>query len=448
MSATFSLWRSLADRITHWPGRGAPQVARQMDQALTLARNLVSQHGETAGTKVAAELASLVSAMDEARLIDFFEALVRNFAADAEALQVAAQAYLADPSELQASRLGAACEPPRQELLRRINMAPGGTALLLAMRTKVLELRRARPDLEPLAYDLGHLLSSWFNRGFLKLEKIDWNAPAAILERLIAYEAVHAIAGWDDLRRRLTGDRRCFGFFHPALPGEPIIFVEVALTRTMSASVDALIRSESQPAASAPPNTAIFYSISSCQPGLRNISFGNLLIKQVVADLVAENPELKTFATLSPIPGFRAWVDKAVAAGRIESGLADQLAQPQWWLDAAASERLRPHLLRLCAQYLTGAPGEDRSVDPVARFHLSNGARLERINWRADLSPKGIAESHGLMVNYRYLPSDIEANHHAFVVEKRVVYAKAVREVMGPPSGPSGRQPARLSLVS
>ena len=373
-------------------------------------------------------------------------------------LRAAAQAYLAEPTSERATQLTEAAEPARQELLRRMNMAQGGTAALVAMRKDLLVHLRREPNLKSLNSDLRHLLASWFNRGFLELRQIDWQTPAAVLEKLIVYEAVHEIHGWDDLRRRLAPDRRCFGFFHPALPGEPLIFVEVALTSGLTSSVQSLLvregdeRSEHERERAA--DTAIFYSISNCQDGLRGISFGNFLIKQVVEELKAELPGLIRFSTLSPVPGFRRWLDRqlvtggaaelvrsdeieaalraaqsAVGDGSAVDKLRGLLASERWWENPACADALRGPLSRLCAIYLT-TPTERRGpADPVARFHLGNGARLERLNWLGNVAPRGIAESFGIMVNYADDPEQIEANHEAFV-RGAIVRSAAVDELL------------------
>jgi malonyl-CoA decarboxylase len=280
--------------------------------------------------------------------------------------------------------------------------------------------------LKLLDADLRHLFASWFNRGFLELRRIDWQSPAAVLEKLIAYEAVHEIKGWDDLRRRLAPDRRCFAFFHPALPGEPLIFVEVALVRGLATAMPPLLARETDEEAAraqaARADTAIFYSISNCQDGLRGISFGNFLIKQVVEELQAEFPQLKRFSTLSPVPGFRRWLMQRLAEGSDpDTVLLPKLERDGWWHDLAQSEKLRPALMRLCALYLTRQPSPGSRVDPVARFHLGNGARLERINWLGNVARRAIQESFGIMVNYLYDHDSIEDNHEAFVRDGTIV---------------------------
>ena len=325
-------------------------------------------------------------------------------------------------------------EPPRQELFRRLNLAPGGTAALVAMREDLLKYGSDDDELKSVDNDFEHLLGSWFNRGFLVLRHIDWSTPADILERIIRYEAVHEIQGWDDLRRRVQpSDRRCFGFFHPSLVDEPLIFVEVALTQEIPASIQNLLAEDRTMLPAGQATTAVFYSISNCQLGLRGISFGNFLIKQVVEDLSRELPSLKTFVTLSPAPTFGAWLsrvmDNSAFAGipDLDTTALAALRSPAWHQDAIQVERLRPLMLGLAAiYYLRAKSPSGKPVDPVARFHLGNGARLERLNWPADVSTKGLRESYGLMVNYLYDLRYIEANHEAFVNEGAIIASDAV----------------------
>jgi malonyl-CoA decarboxylase len=408
-----------------------------LDRAKRLAEALLSERGEASGVIVARELHESLRALDAEGRLAFYEFLSRNFLPDAERLRAAAQAYLAAPGADTAGRLAEAAEPRRQELLRRMNMSPSGTAALVALRKDLLGRLRDTPELKPLDADLKHLFASWFNRGFLELRRIDWRSPAAVLDKLIAYEAVHEIQGWSDLKRRLAPDRRCFGFFHPALPGEPLIFVEVALVNGLSAAVQPILAQgddagENEAAARARANradTAIFYSISNCQDGLRGVSFGNFLIKQVVQELEAEFPRLTRFSTLSPVPGFRRWLGKRLAADPAEAASLAPLETESWWRDAARAEAMRGPLMGLCATYLTTA-GPSGPGDPVARFHLGNGARLEQINWLGNTAARGIAESYGLMVNYLYDPETIEANHEAYAHEGAVVRSRQVDALM------------------
>ena len=318
-------------------------------------------------------------------------------------------------------RLQRVVESPRQELFRRLNLAAGGTAALVEMRRRVLGELRAQTHWAGVDADLAHLLGSWFNRGFLTLQRIDWRTPALVLEKLMQYEAVHEIQGWRDLRRRLESDRRCFAFFHPALPDEPIIFIEVALTKGMSDQVQPLLDPDSPVVDPGGADTAIFYSITNCQEGLRGISFGNFLIKQVAEDLGREFPRVKTFATLSPIPGFRRWLAATADAHPQLSELLGELATEDWYQRAGPGSRARTELMRLCAYYLQHAKHDREPADAVARFHLGNCARMERLNWLADTSTTGMARSAGMMVNYVYRLKDVERNHEAYAREHLIV---------------------------
>ncbi len=453
------LWSSTADRGRPFANM-PPATVPPLDRARQLAQALVSERGEASGAAIARELHDALQALLPDDQAAFFEFVAAQFQPDPVALRAAAERYATEPTADGAMLLGRAAEPLRQELLRRMNMSPGGTAALVAMREHVLKLLKAQPTLKPLDSDLLHLLGSWFNRGFLELRRIDWQTPAAVLEKLIAYEAVHEIAGWDDLRRRLAGDRRCFAFFHPALPGEPLIFVEVALTQGLAAAVQPLLAaSEGDEAArrrAAKADTAIFYSISNCQEGLRGISFGNFLIKQVVEELKAELPSLVQFSTLSPIPGYRGWLVRrlegsdgagvfrpeevatlrAAIGGDPDRTPADLLAaatERAWWQDPVRAAALLDPLRRLCAVYLTQPNTGLRGSDPVARFHLGNGARLERINPLGNISARGMKESFGFMVNYLYDRNEIEANHEAFVHTGHVVRSAAVDALLVSP---------------
>jgi len=408
-----------------------------VDRAKQLAATLLSERGEASGAQVARELHHVLGALDPDDRHSFQRYLAKEFQPDKTALHTAAERYLADSTAEAAAALAQAADPPRQEVLRRMNMAPGGTGALIAMRSELTTHLHDDPELKLLDADLKHLLGSWFNRGFLELRRIDWQSPAAVLEKLIAYEAVHEIKGWDDLRRRLAPDRRCFAFFHPALPGEPLIFVEVALVQGLATAMPPLLAPETDEEAArtqaARADTAIFYSISNCQDGLRGISFGNFLIKQVVEELQAEFPQLKRFSTLSPVPGFRRWLMKRLAEGSDPgTALLLELQRDGWWHDLTQSEKLRPAVMRLCALYLTGRSSPGSRVDPVARFHLGNGARLERINWLGNAAPRAIQESFGIMVNYLYDHDSIEDNHEAFVRDGTIVHSPDVDALLEP----------------
>jgi malonyl-CoA decarboxylase len=410
-----------------------------LDRAKRLALTLLSERGEASGALLARELHGVLRTLDAGERHGFQRYLASEFQPDTAALRIAAERYLADTTAEAAAALAQAADPPRQELLRRMNMAPGGTGTLIAMRSEITAHLRHEPELKLLDADLKHLFASWFNCGFLELRRIDWQSPAAVLEKLIAYEAVHAIKGWDDLRRRLAPDRRCFAFFHPALPGEPLIFVEVALVEGLATSMPPLlsqdVEEDTARAQATGADTAIFYSISNCQDGLRGVSFGNFLIKQVVEELQAEFPQLKRFSTLSPVPGFRRWLMRQLAEeSNADAALLPKLARDGWWHDPEQSEPLRAALMRLCATYLTRRPSPGNRIDPVARFHLGNGARLERINWLGNTELRAIQESFGIMVNYLYDHDSIENNHEAFVRGGAIVRSPEVDALMQGPA--------------
>jgi len=450
MSVTFlqRIWSSVAER-----GRvlaRLPHVEDPEARAIELAHSLISESGEATGAARAVALIEAYEALRPDQRHRFHLYLACEFLPSPERLAAAAKAYLAAPTPGSAAQLHAASEAPRQELLRRMNVAPGATHLLVRMREELLAAARHNPELRPLEQDLHQVLTAWFNRGFLELRRIDWNISASVLEKLIAYEAVHEIRGWDDLRRRLAPDRRCFAFFHPAMPDEPLIFVEVALCRGLASEIAPLLSLATPRDDFERADTAIFYSISNCQPGLRGISFGSFLIKQVVEALSSELPGLKCFATLSPVPGLRAWLDRRLAAGdetlltsedraAIAQGsdgaataeLAALLSATDWTGDESPGAPLRSVLLRLAARYLTASNEGRGPEDPVARFHLGNGARLERIHWRANLGARGLEESYGVMVNYLYDPELIEANHEKFAAQRVVSYSSQVAEILG-----------------
>jgi malonyl-CoA decarboxylase len=410
-----------------------------LDRAKQLAETLLSERGEASGALVSRQFHEVLGALDASDRHGFQRYLATEFQPDRSALRAAAERYLANGTAEAAAALAQAADPPRQELLRRMNMAPGGTGALIAMRSEIASCLCGEPELRLLDADLKHLFASWFNRGFLELRRIDWQSPAAVLEKLIAYEAVHAIKGWDDLRRRLAPDRRCFAFFHPALPGEPLIFVEVALVEGLATSMPPLlsqaVEEDTARAQAAGADTAIFYSISNCQGGLRGVSFGNFLIKQVVEELQAEFPQLERFSTLSPVPGFRRWLTERLADdGNAGVALSRDIESDRWCHHSAQRENLRPMLMRMCAQYLTRQPSPGNRIDPVARFHLGNGARLERINWLGNTAPRAIQESFGIMVNYLYDHDSIENNHEAFACGGTIVRSPDVDALMQGPA--------------
>lgn len=406
----------------------------------SLSQTLLSERGEASGVALAQQILQRYEALDADKQLAFFRFLAESqvFTPNIETVKQAAQLFLDAPNSEGLKRLRRAVESPRAEYLHRLNLAPGATAKIVRMRADLLRHIKGNAGLASVDADFVQLLISWFNRGFLVLQRIDWTTPASILDKIIRYEAVHEIKGWDDLRRRLDpADRRCFAYFHPSLVDEPLIFVQVALTRDIPASIQNVLGSDTRSIKPNEPTTAVFYSISNCQEGLRGISFGNFLIKQVVDDLSRTIPSLKTFVTLSPVPGFTAWLDRAKTTNILtyldatQLAILDNLADPDWLTDAELVEELKPVILTVAAHYFLAARNVNgRPIDPVARFHLGNGARLERLNWCGDVSPKGMAESHGLMVNYLYELRDIERNHETYANSGTIAASKAVRSLL------------------
>jgi len=439
------LWRDMASSVTG-PAEDASWEAR-------MRACLEARGGEISVRNRAASLAQSYTQLDETGRLAFFRALA-SFDSDPAAVEAAMREVSAAPDSAARAaakaRLRRMLEPPRLRLLAQFSTIPDGVKFLVNLRADLMRGMGRDPMLQALEADLRGLLANWFDLGFLELRRIDWHSPAALLEKLVGYEAVHRIRTWRDLKNRLDSDRRCYAFFHPRMPEEPLIFVEVALVKGLAASVQKLLDEKAPVQDPREADTAIFYSINNCQRGLDGISFGNFLIKRVVTLLSEEFPNLKAFSTLSPIPGFRRWLeeqlvepqpnllseeeDKQLADG---SGLADgsaalrallgsrrPLAEP--WISKA-----EPVLTRLCARYLLieAGRGGRRARDPVGHFHLSNGARVERICWRGDTSDKGIRESLGFMVNYLYDPARIETYHEAYVGEGNRPAAPALRKL-------------------
>lgn len=414
-------------------GKGARSIDR-------LCEDLLSGKGEASGMALAQAVLEAWQRLDKPGRLAFFTLLAERFGPDAERLDKAIDAYREKPGAAAVAALHLASEPRRQELLRRLNLAPEGTHVLVQMREALFEAMEAEPALKAVDTDFRHLFGSWFNRGFLVLRRIDWRTPANVLEKIIRYEAVHEIQGWDDLRRRLEpADRRCFAFFHPQLVDEPLIFVEVALTTAIPHSIGEVLQPDREILPAQEATTAVFYSISNCQEGLRGISFGNFLIKQVAEDLKRELPGLDTFVTLSPVPGFARWLAGMTddpGEFHLTNEERSELARPVGEtisLDDVARARRDKLLGQMAAQYLLRArTASGRVIDPVARFHLGNGARLERVNVGGNLSARGLRESYGVMVNYRYDLDDIETNHEAFATRDTVVASSAVRKLLRP----------------
>ena len=428
------LVQSLGDRSRSLLG-WSREVVNRGDLA-GIGEALLSRRGEASGVALARTLLESYAGAPQATRLDFLEALAHRFGPDLERLDRAVQEYGREPGPASALALQDAAESKRQELFRRLNLAPGGTAALVRMRAELLDHLASHPELRPVDADFTHLFGSWFNRGFLSLRPIDWTTPANILERIIRYEAVHEIDGWDDLRGRLEPpDRRCFGFFHPQLADEPLIFVEVALTSEMPGAIAPLLAPDRRPIAPADATTAVFYSISNTQRGLAGVSFGHFLIKQVAEDLKRDLPNLRHFVTLSPVPGFARWLDgeRSKDGRHLDAATREALLvldEPGWRDDPARGDAVRRALMPAAATYMLGAKTPaGRPLDPVARFHLGNGARLERLNPFGDMSPKGVKQSYGLMVNYGYDLAEIERNHEIYAERGEVIAAPAIRKL-------------------
>ena len=413
---------------------GSSETRQDASGLIELCESLLSGRGEASGTAMAREVLDRYQDLDNGARHAFFEDLARNFGADREKLSIAIENWRAHPNDADASDLHFASEPRRQELIRRLNRAPGGTSDLVAMRADLLDLLNGDKDLAALDRDVVHLLASWFNRGFLVLRRIDWSTPANILEKIIRYEAVHEIRDWNDLRGRIDPiDRRCYAFFHPALVDEPLIFVEVALTESIPGAIAPLLAADREPVEIERARTAVFYSISNTQRGLGGISFGNFLIKQVVEELRRELPKLDNFVTLSPVPGFMQWMKHThyLPLTEEERTLLENLEKTDWIENAELTDQLHPIIEHLGAYYfLKARTPKGRLIDSVARFHLGNGARLERINWLGDISPKGLRESAGMMVNYLYRLEDIEKNHEAYANQGTIAASSAVKKLL------------------
>lgn len=432
------------------PGGGATTA---IEHLIGLAERLVGERSEATSVALSEEILRSYRALDPAERAVFLAGIAARFGSDLVALQEAAGAFLANPDQEGAARLLTAAEPRRQELLRALNHAPGGTHALVRMREDLMQAAAGDSALAAFDDDFVHLFASWFNRGFLTLRRIDWRTPATILERIIRYEAVHAIGDWAELRRRLDPpDRRLYAFFHPALDDEPLIFVEVALTTTVPSAIGPLLAKDRPVLPANEATTAVFYSISNAQRGLRGVPFGNFLIKQVVEDLRRELPRLGTFVTLSPVPGIAAWLqrlrddpDAAVVSPRTRRHLR-LLDRPGWMRKTVARDLVAQALRPLVAHYVLNArTGDGQVIDPVARFHLGNGAHLERINMLGDQSARGLRQSHGVMVNYVYDLAGIARNQAAFARRGEVAASSEIRKAAR--SLAPGRTPSILRSI-
>ena len=405
------------------------------DALANLCRRLFDHRGEASGLVLADEILDTYQSLSPVERMHFFALLNEQFDPDPQAITYAAEAYRTNPGFDTRAALAKAVEAPRQRLIRRLNMTPGGTRRLVRMRGHVLDVIRERPELRALDDDLRHLLISWFNRGFLALERIDWNSPASVLEKIIAYEAVHEIGSLEDLRTRLAEDRRCFAFFHPALPDDPLIFVQVAITKGSVGAIRPLIARQRDITNVRDADTAVFYSISNCHRGLRGINFGNFLLKQVIEELRLDLENIRQFVTLSPVTGLSDWIT-GNSLETLPDKLGAHVSSARKILDRAAPmdpldlpEHELAVLMQLCAHYLLNVKHSGVPADAVARFHLGNGASLERIHWAADPSAAGLARSAGIMVNYVYRLPDIEKNHESYFAEGEVVASSKVRKL-------------------
>ena len=444
MNTTFfsEMLQSIADRSRALIKRERREPAHERSaELIEQCEELLSGRGEASGVALAQEILTGYADLTTGPRIAFFEALATTFGHDRPAIDHAIAAWRAAPSDETAGELHVASEPRRLELFRRLNLAPGGTAALVRMREQLLDAMDHRDDLAVVDNDFVHLFSSWFNRGFLVLRRIDWSTSAAILEKIIRYEAVHAIRDWADLRRRIDPqDRRCYAFFHPALVDEPLIFVEVALTRAIPGAIAPILSDKRELVEPQRATTAVFYSITNCQRGLAGVTFGHFLIKQVVEEVSREVPRVASFVTLSPAPNFANWLNRertnpnSIALDEHDREALSALDREGWWRSPENAEDLKEPFLRAAAwYYLRARNARGVPLDFVARFHLGNGARLERLDWLADTSERALRQSYGLMVNYLYDLDYIERNHEAYAQHRAIVAASAVTRLVTEP---------------
>jgi malonyl-CoA decarboxylase len=435
--------QSIADRSRALIRRERREPVRgRLDGLIELCEALLSGRGEASGVALANEILSDYAALTTGPRIAFFESLARTFGYDSSRIEAAIAAWRQSQSADDAAELHRASEPRRLELFRRLNLAPGGTAALVHMREHLMDAMDHRDDLAVIDNDFVHLFSSWFNRGFLVLRRIDWSTSASILEKIIRYEAVHEIRDWEDLRRRIDlPDRRCYAFFHPALVDEPLIFVEVALTREIPDAIAPILSDTREAVDPERATTAVFYSITNCQRGLAGVTFGHFLIKQVVEEVRREWPRISTFVTLSPSPNFAEWLKReraneaSLAIDADDREALRALDRPNWWLDEQLVEIIGEPIMRAAAWYYVRARNRrGLPVDAVARFHLGNGARLQRLNWIADTSERALEQSYGLMVNYLYDLDYIEQNHEAYAQQHAIVASTGVTRLVRSPA--------------
>ncbi|MFV8824295.1 malonyl-CoA decarboxylase [Thauera sp. WH-2] len=450
VSRGLSMMREFVANAAHF---GKPPEAGDLERIRAQLQECAEGRGGEVSTRQrAGRLAETYLHLDDAGRHAFLRLIAHEFGPDPRQVSEAHEAYQAAVGTAEQwdaeARLRAAMRSRRLRILTQFNAIPQGVKFLVDLRADLLRFVAQDPSLKPLDRELEARLSAWFDVGFLELQRITWLSPAALLEKLVQYEAVHEIRSWDDLKNRLDSDRRCYAFFHPRMPLEPLIFVQVALLEELADNVQRLLDIEAPLADTRRATTAIFYSISATQPGLRGVSFGNFLLKRVIDDLKRDFPRLKTFATLSPIPGLARWAqrhpeemaeaflpaDRTRLAGLGIASTDDAAltavleGKPDWQADDKLRTTLREPLLRLAARYLLEARRGDKPVDAVARFHLGNGARVERLNWLADCSAKGLQQSWGIMVNYLYDPDSIESNLEQFASEGLIAASSTVRK--------------------
>lgn len=444
-SITGTLLGDRMERIDPDLGNGDEELLRRQ-----LKKWIEAKGGEVSARKHAAQIGEIYLNLSSAGRLRFMRMLAFEFGPDREEMREQCKQYLiandADCEPIE-ERLRDLLISPRLKLLRQFNALPQGMKFLVDLRKDLIGFCRKEKELVPLDREIRRLLATWFDVGLLEMRQIDWQSPAALLEKLVAYEAVHEIHSWQDLRHRLHLDRRCYAFFHPNMPDEPLIFVEVALTNGIADSIQTLLDESTPDVAPAEADTAIFYSISNAQQGLQGISFGNFLIKRVVETLKAELPNIKTFSTLSPVPGFTRWLqslEPAAVDGLVgeenkaelvtlaaefeyDADIVSILERPEWHLDRKMATAVQPLLETLLYHYFHATRSDGQPIDPVERFHLGNGARIERVNWLGDVSAKGFAQAYGFMVNYLYPIKDIEKNHELYATKRKIVVSPAVR---------------------
>ncbi len=416
-------------------GADADHAGPKLRDIGDLAEDLLSFRGETAGHKIATSLFAQYRALSEDEKLGFLNMVADGYGPDQAALERAIHAFRSAPGEPTIASLRAATVSPRQVLIRRLNLAENGTLELIKLREDALRFQKQIGNFDVLDADFSHVLTPWFNIGFLDLRLMEWSSAANVLHKVITYEAVHEIQGWEDLRRRVEpDDRRCYAFFHPRMPDEPLIFVEVALTKEIPRTIATLLDEKRVPIAAADASLAVFYSISNCQVGLRGIPFGSMLIKRVVELLSKQLPMLKTFVTLSPVPGFAAWLARQ---RQDESSVVPDEALkalggigPQWSCDTASQDERQALVIAAAHYFLKARTPQGKVINSVARFHLGNGARLEQINFAADLSANGLKDAHGLMVNYLYDQKTIDTNAQHFSEGATVAASGVVRRII------------------